>query len=352
MTAGRRRHAARARLAAFCAAAVAAAFTFPAALAAQATHAVAGTVRDSATGAPVAGAAVDLAGATFGRGVRTDEDGVFRIQRVPVGDYQLFIRQIGFIGARAHFLVDTSDVSLALTLVRVARTLDTVRVRAGVTAIRGLVGTAHDLRPLAGATVRVIGAEHDATTDSLGQFFVLLKKPGAYVMRVSHSGFAAQLQSVAVAPEHVVETATLLDSSLKQPRDADALWADFAARARVRGPHSAILTGTEVARYGGSLLDAIQGSPSFSQHGLRLGPQTCVFINGRAEPGFSLNAIRVEEVASVELYGPGTGGDGTGSLAMAWPHRARCGDNPGIAAPRGAGSGTNTVTAAVIWLKP
>ncbi len=344
MTRAARRLATRAFLAPIVGAALA--FGAPAALAAQNTHTISGTVRDSASGLPIAGVAVDLAGTSFGRGVRSDDRGAFTFTRVPAGDYQLFVRQIGFIGTRLQLTI-SADTTLHIALVSIARGLDTVRVRAAITGIRGVVGTARDLRPLARTKIQVIGAEHDATTDSLGRFFVQLEKAGAYTMRVSHSGFAPEVRSVDVAKDSVVETATLLDSSLTQPKNAESLWADYAARARMRGPNSAIVTGSEVRRYGGSLMDALRGSPSFVSHGLHFGPTTCVFVNGRPEPGLPLDAIRVEDVASIELYGPSDEATNT----LSWPHYARCGENIAVRPLHGVGNSATTAVLAAVWLK-
>lgn len=310
-------------------------------------HAVAGAVRDSVSRQAIAGAIIGVLGPGFDRATRTDERGEFRLTGVPAGSYRLVARQIGYVEWSRDVRVDDSDVVIDVLLARPAQGLDTVHVDARVTGIRGVVGTARDLRPIAGAKVQVISAEHDALTDSAGLFFVGLKQAGAYVMRVSRTGYAAHVLSVDVARDHTVETSTLLDSSAGGPKDADALWADFVSRVRMRGPHSALVPGAEVRKYGGSLTEALRGAPSFGMRGLRIGPTTCVFVNGRPEPGLWLDSYHVDQVETIELYGPT--GDATGSLATSWPRGARCGENSG--AERSREPASNVAMWAVLWLR-
>ena len=149
--------------------------------------------------------------------------------------------------------------------------------------------------------------------------FVELKKPGTYVMRVSHAGYTAQILSVTVPPNRTIETSTLLDSGNAEPKDAQGLWQDFESRVRMRGMHSALVPGAALREY--------------------------------AEPGMPLSAIPVDQIEAIELYGPNEGGDATGSLARSWPERAPCGENIGEAPVYGAGNVRNVAEYAVIWLR-
>jgi hypothetical protein len=194
-----------------------------------------------------------------------------------------------------------------------------------------------------------VGAERDGLTDSTGAFFVELKKPGTYVMRVSRPGYAPRVLSVDVPKNHTVETSTLLDSGNTEPKDAEGLWQDFVSRVRMRGPNSALVSGSALRDAGGSVVDALRGSPAFTQRGLRIGPTTCVFINGRPSPGLPLNGVDITQIETIELYG--AGGDATGSLARSWPHGTPCGTNIGENPVVGAGNGTVTAQVAVIWLR-
>ena len=294
-------------------------------------HVISGVIRDSATGRPVAAAVVGAVGTTYSRVTRSDARGAYALTGAPDGVVTFSARQLGYA-------VFTSQV-------RVAGRDTTI----DVTGIRGLVGTARDLRPIAGAKAQIVGAERDGLTDSTGAFFVELKKPGTYVMRVSRPGYAPRVLSVDVPKNHTVETSTLLDSGNTEPKDAEGLWQDFVSRVRMRGPNSALVSGSALRDAGGSVVDALRGSPAFTQRGLRIGPTTCVFINGRPSPGLPLNGVDITQIETIELYG--AGGDATGSLARSWPHGTPCGTNIGENPVVGAGNGTVTAQVAVIWLR-
>jgi hypothetical protein len=313
------------------------------------SHVISGVVRDSATGRPIAAAVVGAVGASYSRVTRSDERGTYALGGVPEGLVTLTARQLGYAVFTSQVRVAGRDTTIDVALRTVASQLDTVRVRADVTGIRGLVGTARDLRPIAGAHAQIVGAEHDGVTDSSGAFFVELKKPGTYVMRVSRAGYAPQMLSVDVPKDRTIETSTLLDSGDTSPKDADGLWTDFVSRVRMRGPHSALVAGITLRDAGGSVVDALRGSPAFTQRGLRIGVSTCVFVNGRASPGLPLNGVDPKQIETIELYGPQD--DATGTLASSWPHGMPCGTNIGEHQPVGAGSSSNTAYWAVIWLR-
>jgi hypothetical protein len=312
-------------------------------------HTIAGVVRDSATGAPVAGAVVGVVGSALSRVTRSNERGQYALSGVPDGIVTVSARQLGYAAWSRQVRLTGRDTTIDVALHAAAKALDTVRVRASVTGIRGLVGTARDFRPIAGAKAQVIGAEHDAVTDSSGAFFVELRKPGTYVMRVSRAGYMAQVLSVDVPKNRTIETSTLLDSGNTEAKDAEGLWQDFVSRVRMRGPNSAVVAGSALRDAGGSVVDALRASPAFTQHGMRIGPTTCVFLNGRPSPGLPLDGVDVRQIETIELYGAGA--DATGTLARSWPPGLPCGNNLGVNPVVGAGSSTITAQTAVIWLR-
>jgi carboxypeptidase family protein len=312
-------------------------------------HTIAGVVRDSATGAPVAGAVIGAASPLFSRVTRSNERGQYAIGGVPDGIVTIGVRQLGYAAWSRQVRLTGRDTTIDVALHAAASALDTVRVRANVTGIRGLVGTARDLRPIVGAKAQVIGAEHDAVTDSSGAFFVELRKPGTYVLRVSHAGYSPQVLSVDVPKNRTIETSALLDSGNTEAKDAEGLWQDFVSRVRMRGPNSAVVAGSALRDAGGSVVDALRGSPAFTQHGMRIGPTTCVFINGRPSPGLPLDGVDIRQIETIELYGAGA--DATGTLARSWPPGLPCGTNVGVNRVVGAGSRTVTAQTAVIWLR-
>jgi len=88
----------------------------PAVVSAQGTRTVAvtGTVRDSATGAPLPGAVVRLV--ELHREGRAREDGAFLIGAVPSGRYRLVVQRIGYRAADLPIVVANQAVALTVAL--------------------------------------------------------------------------------------------------------------------------------------------------------------------------------------------------------------------------------------------
>ena len=114
--------------------------------------------------------------------------------------------------------------------------------------------------------------------------------------------------------------------------------------------HGALVPGEEITRYGSSASDAIRGSQSFVKKGLQLGSSVCLFVNGVPRPGWPLDAIPPEQIATGELYTKT--GDETSTLAARWPHGAAFGSSAGtVATPTSPLSRRSLIHYAVIWLK-
>ncbi|MEO5817109.1 MAG: carboxypeptidase regulatory-like domain-containing protein [Gemmatimonadaceae bacterium] len=313
------------------------------------TYTVSGMVRGSVTDEPLAGAVVDLRTGSAQRFARTDQFGAFELASVPSGNYRMTVRRIGFAELARDFVVADRDTAVTLTLVPRAQLLDTTRVRANAMAIHGVVGAAHDLRPLAGATVLVVGAGRTETTDSAGQFFAPVKKPGTYFLRIARPGYAMQVITIDVPDDRSVETSALLDSSEMAVRPGtDELWTEFDKRVVWHAMNSAVVSGADLRKFEADLLsDALRSTPSFVKRGLKIGSATCVFVNGLPRPGWALDAVPVDNIEAVELYG--AGGDLTESLRKDWPRGVPCGEATGL---RNAGrAAPGTVNFAVIWMK-
>ncbi len=332
-----------------CCMALVAVLVASATVAAQDPH-VAGVIRDSSTGEPLGGALIDVRSTSFQRAARSNQRGEFRVNDVPPGDYRVSVRRIGYRELQRPLRTTNRDTSMVFALTGVVRELDTVRVRSSVTGIHGVVGTAHGLRPIPGATVQVLGVNRPTKTDSSGKFFIELQKPGTYLVRVARAGYAHQLLSIDVPRERSVETATLLDTTDTRARmGTETLWNEFDRRLIWRGPKSALVGLAELDSLDEyALSDALNRSSSAFRRGMRVGSATCVFVNGVPRPGWWVDAFRTERVEAVELYGPGA--DGTGTLRQAWPPRTPCG------LPQGGANGVGglpagTAAFAVIWLK-
>lgn len=138
---------------------IAAASCFAGPLTAQSAGAIAGRVTDNATGAPIAGAIVTIAGGR--RGNVTDTSGAYRVREVRSGVYTMSVRAIGYAPVRrdsvrvqagsttlADFRLQPSAVELPAIVVETADpVLDPLR-----TATEQVV-TAEDLRTLPVSTL-------------------------------------------------------------------------------------------------------------------------------------------------------------------------------------------------------
>jgi hypothetical protein len=309
---------------------------------------VRGTVRDSATGQELSGAVVELIGPSVRIVARSDQRGTFQFSRVVDGRYRVSARLIGFAESGRDVDVTGGDVSLSIPLSPTSQRLDTVRVRASVTAVYGVVGASVGLHPVADAAIQVIGSQQKGTTDSAGKFFVSLKKGGSYFVRVHHAGFADQFFPIDVPNDHAVETFVLLDSG-PVATGSEMMWDEFDERLRWLGQGGSVVPGEEITRNGGSAGDAIRGSSSFVKKGLVLGPSVCLFVNGVPRPGWGFDGIPPEQIATVELYT--ITGDETHTLAQQWPHGAQCGRTGGVPAPTSPFNRRSIVQYAVVWLK-
>jgi hypothetical protein len=296
----------------------------------------------------LSGAIVELVGPSARNVTRSDQRGLFEISRVADGRYRFSVRLIGFAESTRDVDVNGRDLSFTIALTSTSQRLDTVRVRAAVTAVYGVVGTSSGLRPVADATIQVIGSQQKGTSDSAGKFFVSLPKGGSYFVRVHHAGFADQFFPVNVPTDHSTETFVLLDSgAVSMP--SEMVWNEFDERLRWQGQGGSIVSGEEITRNGGSSGDAIRGSSSFVRKGLVLGPTVCLFVNGVPKPGWGFDGIPPEQIATVELYT--VTGDETHTLASLWPHGAQCGRTGGVPAPTSPMNRRSIVQYAVVWLK-
>jgi len=80
--------------------------------------------------------------------------------------------------------------------------VDPVDTKEGTGAIRGIV-LDPTVNAVEGATVVVVGAERDATTDEAGRFTFTDLEPGSYFLKVSKPGWSEAQQSVDVVADRV-----------------------------------------------------------------------------------------------------------------------------------------------------
>lgn len=317
---------------------------------AQRPHAIAGIVRDSVTRQPLAGAIVDVRSASLRLTARTDEAGAFRFGGLLSGRYTYSVLRIGFAEHTGE--IDLSDqardATVDIEMRPIAQVLDAFRVRGDIAAIYGMVATLPDFRPVAGATVQVLGGSRAFTTDASGGFFVPVDNPGSYMVRITAEGFVSRLFNIEIPRGRAVEASRLVDPGPAEPAGFEGVYQDLAQRLRYRSMSSALVPGADVRSGGSNVIDGLQASPAFSRQGLRFGSSVCLFVNGVPRPGATVEAIRVDEVEAVEVYA--ASGDRSGELGRQWPSGAPCGQIFRSFTQR-TGSTANIVRYVVVWLR-
>jgi hypothetical protein len=282
-----------------------------------------GTVRDSATGQAMTGAIVSVLSANKLVSVRTDEAGVFTISGVNAGATTLYSRRLGY--AQGEWPINvTKDTTVSLLMRPTARMLAPVRVGAKGEGIWGVIGRVDDLQPVPDAKVFVIGSQVTVATDSAGEFFVPLKHPGTFMIRVTREGYAEELLPVIVKKDQVVESSELLERSDRKPLPM-GLWTDLDFRLRWAPQASAFVTGAELREHGVTIRDALAASPAFVKKGLRFLPDTvCIYVNADPRPNMSINAVLVEHIRAIEVYSDTPREEMYHHLGANWPNLAPC----------------------------
>jgi hypothetical protein len=307
---------------------------------------VAGVIRDSATNQFVSGAVVEMVGLDNRYAVRSDEAGEFQVRDVRPGAYRVGIRRIGYAMSNTEFIVESGMKRIAIRMSPVPQPLREVRVRGEGTGIYGQIGRSANLKPIANARVYVGGSRDSVVTDSSGAYYLPLKRPGTFMVRVRAPGFTDEMFVVQVKRNQVADGSRLMDVGLAKgiPR---ILWEDFDQRLSWSIVNkSALLPGSEVRRAGGSISTALKQSGTMVANGMRLGRTVCVFVNGQPRPGYPLNAIRPEEVTAMEAYGGRS--EALDLLMTDWPAGTGCSETNEPPAPRGP----TVISAVVIWTKP
>jgi hypothetical protein len=305
-----------------------------------------GVVRDSATSRLVAGAVIEMRNGNTVLAARSDEAGEFRFRGIDRGRATISVRRIGYRPLVRDIEIDGSPAPIVIEVAPMAQRLAPVRVGAKGEGIYGIVAAWPALQPIAGAKVFVAGAGLSVMTDSAGEYFVALRRPGEYMVRVTAPGFAEDVFPMIVKKDQVEEASRMLDMTNTAPISG-GMWIDFDERLRLRGRNSVLAPGSELRRAGGSMVQALQSSPSFAQRGLRFSGQACVFINGIPRPGMDPDQIPVDNVDAVEVYGDDRFERAVTELRKLWG-RAPCGSSR---VPGTSGGGSGVARWVVVWMK-
>lgn len=337
-----------------------------------ATGSLSGVVRDE-LGRPVREALIVLDAETTPVRARSDVDGRFRIDRVPVGGHELQVVRIGFRPHRSRIVMTESGVTIEVTLETAPIMLDTIAVRVSRTGIHGTVVTRgisllpHEPRPLRGAIVEVLDRRYRTTTRADGRFTLGEIGEGAYSLLVRIDRYQSRIVPAYVPPDGGVELNIVLDSTIADwQRREDMELREISRRIREANNPSAFVSAAELTFPSGTTLkDALRETPSTLSRGLLLKDDvTCVYVDGEPRPGMTVGDFLAEDVHAVEVYGI-DGRGGTQAPVKRWQMGTFCGTGfrqgplwrrPPDEVPRGYAPDPraqldNIARVAVIWLK-
>jgi hypothetical protein len=293
-------------------------------------RAVTGRV-SGADGAPLAGVTVRLTRDDETRITRTDNAGRFRYTGLADGRWTLTAMRIGFTPVSDVIDLTIDGVYREIVLQERPAQLDSVLVSARWTGVRGVVYDARQLAPLADARVHLLGTDSIVRTDASGTFALEMSRGRTVVVRVERDGFLPALRSADVGTGSYVEFDVPMDTANPAPKDYIDM-KDLQLRLKMSGTRSVVVSGDDLRRSGAlSAKEAYNESQSGLRSGVRIMRTTCVFVNGRARPGFPFDALRASDIELVEAYAPGS--ELSRTLYLRWPRGATCGA-PGPTEPR------------------
>lgn len=278
----------------------------------------------------------------------SQDDGDYRVGGLGSGTWTIAVRRLGYRPLAVDLELPAEGLRRNFTLEVTRTELDPVLVAAKWSGVRGVVGDARRLAPLAGASIRLLGSDAAASSDSLGNFALPLGGGRELLLRVERAGYATRLVSASVPPDGYVEIDVPLDTAPQSSRD-ERVWRDLDQRLKFATPRAALISRNEIAASDAiSLGTALSAAASVVRLGVVINRRACVFVNGVAKPGFPVDAIQAGEVEFVEAYPPGT--DLTRTLALRWPPGAECGVPDGTIQASSVGARQH-VQFVSVWLR-
>ncbi len=248
-------------------------------------------------GRPLPG--VDVVLGSLNRRARTDSKGQFRIMGLAPGEYEVNVRRIGY--AARNQLLRTSVFGGVVPEILLVPTSPTLAPIVAAADRGGLFGIVADtgMRPVAGARVSVAGSGLNATTDSLGAFYVPLR-PGSYLVYIDRKPFSRQLIGVTVPKSVGREIAVWLHQIPRKNAIVEAMQL-FDLNQRIVGSSKAstrFFTRDALLEQGITSIDGLArrwaGAGITSMCTARLGGQ-----NNWSQP---INQLQTDDIEFVEMY--------------------------------------------------
>lgn len=276
------------------------------------------------------------------------DNGDFRIGGLEAGLWTVSVRRLGFRPIAVEVEMLPGGLQRTFTLRATRTELDPVLIAARWTGVRGVVGDARRIDPLAGASVRVMGSDAAVGSDSLGHFAVALPGGRDVLLRIERAGYQTRLVSAVVPENGYVELDIPMDTNPSKPRDY-WVWRDLDQRIKFATPRAVLVSREELERTDAiSLGNALPLTPAMTRAGVQINRRACVYVNGVARPNFPVDAINAGEVEFVEAYPPGS--EITRTLAMRWPPGGVCGVTDGTYLPASVQQ-RQIVQYVSVWLK-
>ena len=270
---------------------------------ADGSRALVGIVTDT-SGIPVPEAQIAIP--KLKRIVFSGPDGSFRFDTVPAGTFDVRARKIGYGPQVQQVKIGKDGARLDnFELVPITRLLPAV---VAVVERLGLSGIVADtaFMGLPGANVKVLGAGMDATTDSLGAFYVPIVRPGNYLASINKDGYDERLVGFTIP----ADSGRRITVSLGPPREHShkQAWAVAGLKAAVAfsQPGSHFMYGHDYLVRKGFVWaeDAIVDVAH--NFGISDPPEDNCFamLNGDPDVFVRIRDITIDEVESIQIFGP------------------------------------------------
>ena len=284
------------------------------------TGALAGKITDQ-NGRPLGG--VDIVVQGIAMRVKSRNDGSFTVAGIPIGDWDILFRKLGYDPAEFTLNVTGGQqVSVSIKLGQLTQRLDTVTITAEVfNEISGLVTDSLD-RPLEGVEISVEGSEFKYTTRANGRYLFLDVPPGKYMMRFRKMGYRARqqaLQMVKRIDRNLTVRMTRLAITLSpveivaeggfSGRDSVAQ-RDFSVRRKMSGTQADFISREDLANIGRTPLNFAIRETARGIAAKELWNAACVLVDGQLPLGDPATPLQLANGGGGNAFGGSQGNAG------------------------------------------